>query len=161
MLNRIVLMGRFTADPELKYTTNTQTPVTSFVLAVDRDYSVKGDNEKKTDFIACSAWRGSAEFICKYFRRGSLCAVVGRLESRQWQDKDGNNRTTWDVQVESIYFAGPKSDAIPAKAPVDVKVSDGDGMDKLDALAEYENVSFIESSPHFSDFKDAETDLPF
>lgn len=112
MLNRICIMGRLTAAPELRYT-QSNTPVASFTLAVDRDYQ-QGGSEKQTDFIPCVAWRGTAEFVSKYFTRGSMAAVSGRLQLRDWTDKDGNKRRTAEVVADSIYFGeSKKRDASP------------------------------------------------
>lgn len=105
MLNKCVIMGRLTAAPELKNTSN-GTAVVSFTLAVDRDYSGK-DKEKQTDFISCVAWRHTAEFISKYFHKGSMAVVAGSLQSRQYE-KNGDKRTAWEVLVENIYFADSK-----------------------------------------------------
>lgn len=90
MLNHITIMGRLTRDPELRRT-NTGKAVTSFTLAVDRDYAEKGA-ERETDFIECVAWRGTAEFVDKYFGRGQMAVVSGRLQIRDWEDKGGNRR---------------------------------------------------------------------
>ena len=112
MLNRICIMGRLTAAPELRYT-QSNTPVASFTLAVDRDYQ-QGGSERQTDFIPCVAWRGTAEFVSKYFTRGSMAAVSGRLQLRDWTDKDGNKRRTAEVVADSIYFGeSKKRDASP------------------------------------------------
>jgi len=109
MLNHIAIMGRLTRDPELR-STNSGTAVATFTLAVDRDY--KGsDGEKQTDFIECVAWRSTAEFISKYFSKGRMAVVVGALHSRKWQDKQGNNRTTWEVKVDNIYFGESKRES--------------------------------------------------
>ena len=116
MLNQLSIMGRFTAPPELKYTSN-NTAVLSFTLAVDRDYSGK-DKEKQTDFIECVAWRHTAEFISKYFTKGSRAGVTGKLYSRKWTDKDGNKRTAWEAQVDNIYFADSKKPTSEASEPV-------------------------------------------
>ena len=99
-------MGRLTRDPELRYTA-TQTPVTSFTLAVDRDYANRETNERQTDFIDCVAWR-SAEFVSKYFQKGSLAVVSGRLQIRDWTDKEGNKRRSAEVNVDNIYFGESK-----------------------------------------------------
>lgn len=107
MLNRITIMGRLTRDPELRYT-QSNTPVCSFTVAVDRDFSTNG--EKKTDYIDCVAWRSGGEFVSKYFTKGSLIVVDGRLESRKWQDRDGNKRTSWEINADHCYFGGSKSD---------------------------------------------------
>ena len=106
MLNYITIMGRLTRDPELRYTA-TQTPVTSFTLAVDRDYANRETNERQTDFIDCVAWR-SAEFVSKYFQKGSLAVVSGRLQIRDWTDKEGNKRRSAEVNVDNIYFGESK-----------------------------------------------------
>lgn len=112
MLNHIVIMGRLTAAPELRYTQQ-NTPVASFTLAVDRDYQ-QGGSERQTDFIPCVAWRGTAEFVSKYFTKGSMAAVSGRLQLRDWTDKDGNKRRTAEVVADNIYFGeSKKRDASP------------------------------------------------
>jgi len=106
MLNEIILMGRLTRDPELRYTAS-NTPVASFSLAVDRDFAPKGE-EKQTDFIDCVAWRQTGEFASKYFQKGSMAAVKGRLQIRDWQDKEGNKRRSAEVVVDNIYFGESK-----------------------------------------------------
>ena len=103
MLNHIVIMGRLTRDPELRYT-QAQVPVASFTVAVDRDFGGRDGGEKQTDFIDCSAWRQTGEFVSKYFRKGSMIVVSGRLQSRKWQDRDGNNRTNWEISADNVYF---------------------------------------------------------
>ena len=108
MLNHITIMGRFTRDPELRHT-NSGTPVASFTLAVDRDF--KSENgEKQTDFIDCVAWRATAEFANKYFAKGSMSVVSGRLQIRNYTDKDGNKRKAAEIVAENIYFADSKKD---------------------------------------------------
>ncbi len=109
MLNKIVLMGRLTRDPEIRHT-QSQTPVASFTLAVDRDYSGKDGAEKQTDFIDCVAWRSTADFVGKYFSKGRMAVVSGRLQIRDWQDKDGNKRRSAEVIVDSMYFGDSKKD---------------------------------------------------
>ena len=106
MLNQITLMGRLTRDPELRYT-QTSTPVASFSLAVDRGFSREGA-ERQTDFIDVVAWRQTAEFVSKYFTKGMLAAVSGRLQIRDWTDKDGNKRRNAEVVAENIYFCESK-----------------------------------------------------
>ena len=103
MLNHIVIMGRLTRDPELRYT-QSQTPVVSFSVAVDRDFGGRDGGEKQTDFIDCVAWRSTAEFVNKYFRKGSMVAVSGRLQIRDWQDRDGNKRRSAEVVADNVYF---------------------------------------------------------
>ena len=106
MLNQVTIMGRLTRDPELRYT-QSNTPVASFTVAVDRDYS-KDSGSRETDFIDCVAWRSTAEFISKYFTKGSLAAITGRLQIRDWTDKEGNKRRNAEVIVENIYFGESK-----------------------------------------------------
>ena len=108
MLNRVILMGRLVADPELK-TTNTGISVTSFRIAVDRSY-VKAGAERQADFFDIVAWRSSAEFVCRNFSKGSLIAVDGQLQSRQYQTKDGQNRTAIEVVADNVSFTGERRD---------------------------------------------------
>ena len=105
MLNHIVIMGRLTRDPELRYT-QSQVPVASFSVAVDRDYG--RSEEKQTDFIDCVAWRSTGEFVSKYFQKGSMAVVSGRLQMRDWTDKDGNKRTSAEVVADNVYFGESK-----------------------------------------------------
>ena len=107
MLNHITIMGRLTRDPELRYT-QSQTPVASFTLAVDRDFGSRDGGEKQTDFIDCVAWRQTAEFVSKYFTKGSMAVVSGRLQLRDWEDQNGNKRRNAEVVVDSIYFGESK-----------------------------------------------------
>ena len=106
-MNKTMLMGRLTADPELKTTPN-GVSTTSFTLAVQRDFAKQGE-ERQTDFIDCVAWRNTAEFICKYFRKGSMIALCGQLRTRTYTNKDGNHRKAYEVIVENAYFTGEKS----------------------------------------------------
>jgi len=108
MLNHITIMGRITKDIELRRTSS-GTPVASFTVAVDRDFS--GNGQKETDFIDCVAWRGTAEFVERYFSKGKMIAVSGRLQIRKWEDKNSNKRNTAEVVAESVYFADSKKDA--------------------------------------------------
>ena len=133
MLNKIFIMGRLTRDPELR-TTNSGTSVASFSLAVDRNY--KGaDGEKETDFIDCVAWRSTAEFAAKYFTKGRMAVVEGRLQIRPWTDKEGNNRRSAEVLVDNMYFGDSKRDgdtggARPASGPVNVSANDWQEVDE-------------------------------
>lgn len=108
MLNRVILMGRLVADPELK-TTNSGVSVCSFRIAVDRSY-VKSGEQRQADFFDIVAWRSSAEFVCKHFTKGSLIAVDGQLQSRQYQTKDGSNRSTVEVVADNISFTGERKE---------------------------------------------------
>ncbi len=107
MLNQISLMGRLTRDPELRYT-QAGTPVASFSLAVDRDFASKESGERQTDFIDIVAWRQTGEFVSKYFQKGSMAVVTGRLQIRDWQDKEGNKRRSAEVVADNIYFGESK-----------------------------------------------------
>ena len=103
MLNHITIMGRLTRDPELRMT-QSQTQVASFTLAVDRDFGGRDGAERQTDFIDCVAWRQTADFVSKYFTKGRMAVVSGRLQSRKWEDRDGNKRTSWEVVADNVYF---------------------------------------------------------
>lgn len=121
MLNKIIVMGRLTRDPELRYTQN-QTPVASFTLAVDRDLG-----DKETDFIPCIAWRKTAEFVNNYFRKGGMAVVAGRLQIRDWEDKQGNKRKTAEIICDNVYFGESKSRSdAPQQKPAFVEMDDSD-----------------------------------
>lgn len=117
MLNKIFLMGRLTRDPELRRT-QTGTPVASFSLAVDRDFKDKATGERSTDFIDVVAWRQTAEFVSRYFTKGRMAVVEGRLQIRDWTDKDGGKRRSAEVIADGIYFAGAKA-APPSEGNAD------------------------------------------
>lgn len=107
MLNSIIIMGRLVADPELRSTTS-NIPVCSFTVAVDRDFQRSGE-EKQTDFIDVVAWRSQAEFVSRYFSKGRMIVVQGSLQSRKWQDKDGNKRVSWEIQADKVHFGDSKN----------------------------------------------------
>ena len=109
MLNHIVIMGRLTRDPELRRT-GSGVAVTSFSLAVDRDFGNKESGERETDFIDCVAWRQTGEFVSKYFAKGRMAVVSGRLQIRNWTDKEGNKRRTAEVVADNVYFGDSKRD---------------------------------------------------
>ena len=109
MLNHIVIMGRLTRDPELRRTA-TGTAVASFSLAVDRDFGKSENGERETDFIDCVAWRQTGEFVSKYFTKGRMAVVSGRLQIRNWTDKEGNKRRTAEVVADNVYFGDSKRD---------------------------------------------------
>lgn len=118
MLNQAVLMGRLTADPELKHT-QSGIAVVRFTLAVDRSYARQGE-ERQTDFIRITAWRNTAEFVSRYFRKGQLVAVQGPIQTGTYTDRDGNKRTSFDVVADQVHFAERKqSDAAPNVNPSD------------------------------------------
>ena len=108
MLNTIIIQGRIVRDPELRRT-GSGIAVASFTVAVDRDFAQ--DGKKETDFIDCVAWRQTGEFVSKYFKKGSMIVVKGRLQIRGWNDKDGNKRKTAEVVADNCYFGSTKSDS--------------------------------------------------
>ena len=109
-MNKVFLIGRLTADPELRYTQN-QTPVASFSIAVDRRYSGKDGGQKETDFFPCVAWRGSGEFVKKYFSKGSKIVIDGHIQTRDWTDKEGNKRRSTEIICDEIEFGESKKDS--------------------------------------------------
>ena len=153
MLNHITIMGRLTRDPELRMT-QSQTQVASFTLAVDRDFGGRDGGEKQTDFIDCVAWRQTAEFVSKYFTKGRMAVVSGRLQSRKWQDREGNNRTSWEVVAENVYFGDSRRD------------SSGEGSyesrSTYDQRSSYEAPKSVSPAPSaFSELGDDDGELPF
>ena len=115
MLNHITIMGRLTRDPELRRT-GSGTAVASFTLAVDRDFGKNENGERETDFIDCVAWRQTGEFVSKYFTKGRMAVVSGRLQIRGWTDKDGNKRRSAEVVAENVYFGDSRRDGEGAPA---------------------------------------------
>lgn len=154
MLNKIVIMGRLTRDPDLRYT-QSQTPVASFTLAVDRDFSDKETGERQTDFIDCVAWRQTGEFVDKYFEKGRMAVVVGRLQLRDWTDRDGNKRRSAEVVADSVYFGDSK------------KSSDGDAANggtterRRDSGTSTGGYPASDYGSKFSEVEDDDGDLPF
>ena len=129
MLNQWQGLGRLTRDPELRQTMS-GVPMASFSLAIDRDYKDQS-GEKKTDFVPVIAWRGKADFAGRYLRKGRLVCVTGRLEQQTWMDQNGNNRTSWQVVAENIYFAESKrqdgGESPPPEPPPQFTELDDDG----------------------------------
>lgn len=114
MLNSVIIMGRLTRDPELRRT-QSGTAVTSFTMAVDRDFKSQS-GEKETDFVDVVAWRNTGEFAAKYLAKGRMAAVEGRIQVRDWQDKDGNRRKAVEVVADNVYFADSKRDSKPQES---------------------------------------------
>ena len=141
MLNHITLMGRLTRDPELRRTRN-DVPVCSFSLACDRDYKSQ-DGEKETDFIDIVAWRHTAEFVSEYFAKGRMAVVEGRLQLRDWTDKDGNKRRQAEILCENVYFGESKST--------------GGGLDQYG----YDNEGQKYGESPFNEIGDEDGELPF
>lgn len=127
MLNHIVIMGRLGKDPELRRT-QSGVAVATFNVAVDRDFKDKATGQRATDWITCVAWRSTAEFVEKYFSKGSQVLVAGRLQMRDWTDKDGNKRISAEVQAENVYFAGAKTEGGQRELP-EFEVMDDDDTD--------------------------------
>ena len=144
MLNKIIIMGRLTRDPELRRTASS-TAVAGFTLAVDRDFKSQ-NGEKSTDFIDVVAWRNTAEFVAKYFTKGRMAVVEGRLQIRDWKDKDGNNRRSAEVVAENVYFGDSKRDGAPA----------GDYAAPMVGYA-----APVSTTSSFSEIEDEDGDLPF
>ena len=122
MYNKVILMGRITKDLEIK-TTPSGVSVLSFSLAVERNYTPKGE-ERKTDFINCVAWRNTAEFISKFFTKGSMILIEGELQTRQYQNKEGKNITVTEVIVSSSSFTGEKKQTAPAGVPTEMPTNE-------------------------------------
>ena len=121
-MNKVILMGRLTKDIEMRHIATNNTPVCSFTLAVDRRFS----KDKQADFINCQAWDKTAEFIGKYFQKGSMIAVVGRIQTRSWEDKEGKKHYVTEVVVEETYFTGEKKADRTMPQSVEVEPIDTD-----------------------------------
>ena len=151
MLNHIVIMGRLGRDPELRHTQN-GTPVASFSLAVDRDFKDKNTGERITDWIDVVAWRSTGEFAAKYLTKGRMAVVEGRLQIRDWTDKEGSKRGTAEVVADSVYFG-------------DSKPSDGQGAGKRKDAPKNDDFElpdgFQPGGDSFAEFADDGDDLPF
>ena len=169
MLNHIVIMGRLTRDPELRYT-QSQIPVTSFTVAVDRDYGGRDGSERQTDFIDCVAWRNTAEFVSKYFSKGSMAVVSGRLQLRDWTDREGNKRRSAEIVADNVYFGESKRsrDEYTSSAPrsgggYDNSNSGGNSYRGYDSGAGsgYSGFDSAPSGSAFSELSDADGELPF
>lgn len=150
MLNRIILMGRLTRDPELRRT-QSGTAVTSFSIACDRDFKSQS-GEKETDFIDIVAWRGTAEFVSKYFTKGRMAIVEGRLQIRDWTDNNGGKRRSAEVVADNIYFGDSKRDSAPGDygAPPPYGVPAGRGTPAP-----------VESRSDFAEIGEEDGELPF
>lgn len=141
MLNRIILMGRLTRDPEVRHTQQ-GTAVASFTLAVDRDFKER-DGGTATDFIDIVAWRNTAEFVSKYFTKGRMAVVEGRLQIREYKDRDGNKRRTAEVVADNVYFADSKK------------------VDPLEQFTAAHPETVADSGAQFTELADDDGDLPF
>ena len=148
MLNRIILMGRLTRDPELRRT-GTGTAVTSFSLAVDRDFKSQS-GEKETDFIDIVAWRSTAEFVSRYFTKGRMAVVEGRLQIRDWTDKDGGKRRSAEVVADNVYFGDSKRDG-----------GDSSGYSAAPAYKNAAPSNFNAGGSDFAEIGEDDGELPF
>ena len=148
MLNRIILMGRLTRDPELRRTSS-GTAVTSFSLAVDRDFKSQS-GEKETDFIDIVAWRNTAEFVSKYFTKGRMAVVEGRLQIRDWTDKDGGKRRSAEVVADNVYFGDSKRDG-----------GDSSGYSAAPAYKNAAPSNFNAGGSDFAEIGEDDGELPF
>ena len=159
MLNHITLMGRLVRDPELRYT-GSQVPVASFTLAVDRDFGGRDGAERQTDFIDIVAWRSTAEFVSKYFSKGSMAVVSGRLQIRDWTDRDNNKRRTAEVVAENVYFGESKRSREDGyqSAP---RSSSRDSYQGNSYQGGYQSFDSAPSAGAFSDLSDTDGELPF
>lgn len=145
MLNHIVVMGRLVRDPELRHT-QTGIPVAQFTVACNQDFKNKNTGERDTDFIDCVAWRSTGEFVSKYFSKGRMAVVEGRLEIKDWTDKEGNKRCTAQIKVDSVYFGdskhkdnGTAADSPAAESSNNYGAPSGYGSGPSDAFLEYED----------------------
>lgn len=162
MLNKVILMGRLVADPELRQTAG-GISVATFRIAVDRNYTPQGQ-EKQADFINCVAWRQTAEFITRYFSKGQMIALEGSLQSRNYEDKQGQKRTAYEVIVGHAYFADskPEGAAAPSAPPVPPVVTPGPSFPaQPEAPAQYSISSSYNFGGNLLDVETDEGDLPF
>ena len=158
MLNVVAIMGRLVADPELR-TTPQGTSVTTFRIACDRNFVRQGE-QRQADFLDVVAWRQQAEFVCRYFQKGSLIAISGSIQTRQYQDKNGNNRTAVEIVADNVNFAGSKSSGgeggyAPSQA------QSGQGYSSRGAMAQQPAPSFYSGSNEDFAVIDDNEDLPF
>ena len=151
MLNHITVMGRLARDPELRHT-QSGTPVASFTLAVDRDFKDKDTGERATDWIDCVAWRSIGEFVSKYFTKCRVAVVEGRLQIRDWTDKDGNKRRSAEIVASNVYFGDAKKSDSKSPGGKDKSKGSEDGFDLPS--------DFQPGGDDFSEIGD-EDDLPF
>lgn len=159
MLNVAVVMGRLVADPELRHTPN-DVAVTSFTLAVDRSY-VKSGTERQTDFIDIVAWRGTADFVCRYFRKGQMMAVHGSIQTRTYTDKDNNKRKAFEIVADDVNFADSKRG--DAAAPQSGAYGNSTAGNEMQHPASYNEPAPAYSSGSSGDFEEiiGDDDLPF
>ena len=161
-VNLAVIMGRLVADPELRHTQN-DTPVTNFTVAVDRTY--KSGDERQTDFIDVVAWRNTAEFVCKYFAKGQMIIIKGAIQTRTYEDKDGNKRKATEIVADNVFFGEPKrSEDTAEKTPPSIDPENGKDFRPRDqSLQDWKAEKRAQLSLHsdYSDYSVSDDDLPF
>ena len=150
-MNKVILMGRLTRDPEMRQTTG-GTQVCSFSIAVNRRFAK--DGQQNADFINCTAWRQQAEFICKYFHKGAMIAVVGNLQSRSWENQEGKRQYATDVVVDEVYFTGSRQESQGAQ-------DSGFNMTQSEPVHEADSAFGDIGSMGFQTIEGSEDDLPF
>ena len=162
MLNHIVIMGRLTRDPELRRT-GSGIAVASFTVAVDRDFGNRDNGERETDFIDCVAWRQTGEFVSKYFTKGRMAVVSGRLQIRNWTDKDGNKRRSAEVVADNVYFGDSKRDGDTGSASSYGGNAYGGNSSAAPAAPSYGGYTAPASAPasDFAMLDDDDAQLPF
>ena len=160
MLNHITIMGRLTRDPELRYT-HSQLPVASFTVACDRDFGGRDGGEKQTDFIDCVAWRHTAEFVSKYFTKGSMAVVSGRLQIRDWTDREGNKRRSAEIVADNVYFGETKRRDDNASGGYGRPAENRDSYQSApsQSYGGYDNVP--KGGSAFAELDDGDGELPF
>ncbi len=168
MLNHIVIMGRLTRDPELRHT-QSGVAVASFRLAVDRDYQGRDGGERQADFIDVVAWRQTGEFVSRYFTKGRMAVVSGRLQTREWTDKENNRRTAYEIVADNVYFGDSKRDGDssgsyqrePQNSYQSGGYSSGNHSGGYREPAGYQGYSSPVSGSDFAELTDDDGDLPF
>ncbi|MBQ2601816.1 MAG: single-stranded DNA-binding protein [Oscillospiraceae bacterium] len=167
MLNHIVIMGRLTRDPELRHT-QSGVAVASFRLAVDRDFQSRDGGDRQADFIDVVAWRQTGEFVSKYFAKGRMAVVSGRLQTREWTDKDNNRRTAYEIVADNVYFGDSKRDGDSSgsyqRAETGSYQSGGYGgaqQSRYQQPTGYQGYSSPVSGSDFAELTDDDGDLPF
>lgn len=165
-MNKVILMGRLTRDPEMRQTTN-GTTMARFTIAVDRRFANR-DGQRQTDFISCTAWRQQAEFLCRYFHKGNMVAVIGNLQSRSWDGADGKKNYATDVIVDEVYFTGEKTQGGGYQGGFQQNSYQQNSYQQPQQFNQSQPQSIPQQSGGFDDddfgfssFGDSEDDLPF
>ena len=162
MLNHIDIVGRMTRDPELR-TMPTGANLAIFTVAVERDFGNRESGEKITDFIDCVAWRQTGEFVTRNGQKGRLVAVTGRLQSRKWQDKEGNNRTSWEISADNVYFLDSRRESQGAGGYSGNSSYSNNSYSNSGSYGSYDGgrQSSAPAASTFSELDDGDGELPF